>query len=248
MQMDLEYAEQCRKFCTYRYEFYKLSDAYVLVQHVIEVAFKKYGQQTSCIFNDDILKIAKQLSPEAVKAIELDLKYNSPWSGNGSKVLTYTKADGDRAVKTGSEISVFDIPYLMKKEINISVSMKEFLTLDSSIEAIKSRIRNQFLDDFPKEIGLPERMRNKKTRTLQRGKFLNFDRWERCLIFYDKATTKNMKPSEIAKEYKTKINDSGNEVYGKDRSTPHNRVTNDIKEARRLIEAAANGTFPHSNI
>lgn len=257
MQDNPKYADQCRKFCTYRYAFFKRSNAYLLVQAAIEATMKEYGQRgplsdeakaffeihrrtPGIAFNEDILLTAARTSPEAVRAVVLDFKYNTPWNGDGSWVLNGTTDDGEHIIKMGTGISVFDVPNLMDKKINIQVSIKEILTIDSSIESIKARIKKHFRENFPDALGIPEIMR-KPDGSLKGGKFLPFGKWERCLDTYDKIDT-----GESRAALSKKIEKSGQAPgYYKDRSNATRKIKEELEEAKRLIESAANGTFPY---
>jgi hypothetical protein len=234
-----EYVNQCRMFCYYRYEFFKRSSAYILAMDISKKAMSLAEQQgpSIAVFHEDILELAKNTSTEAFEAVKLDFEYNVPWIG--AKTLIYTTKEGERITKSGEAISVFDIPYLMNKRMDFSVTINEILTIDRSIDQIKDRILKQFKENFPKEIGIPERMRLPNGH-LASGKFLNFEKWKKCLQTYDKY-----------KKYPEKsISDFAREIerlwpgHYDDPSNAHNKIKREIKEADRLIKSAARDTFP----
>ena len=230
----LEYAYQCKQFCYFRYEFFKRSKSYLLVQEIIKTAWQNKNAGAPGIFFDEIEETARQCSNQALKALKLDGEYSVFGDMSGAKAFVM---DGQHTAKLNKDISIFDDPFLMNQKIDIPVSIKEILTIDSSMEVIKARIMKQFMETFPATIGIPERKR-KADGTLASGKFLQFAKWERCLHSYDER---------LAGKTITEI---GREIpklwpgYNENRSNAHNKVTREIKEAERLINSAENGTFP----
>ena len=79
----------------------------------------------------------------------------------------------------------------------------------------------------------------KKNGALASGKFLPFEKWKRCLNSYK---------SNVAGE---KITDIGKKImrrwpgHYEDPANAFNKIKREIKEAKRLIESSAAGTFPH---
>ena len=126
MQEDREYAYQCRLFCYFRYEFFKRSKAYALVQEIKESVYKnkKAGEP---LFFDEIEETARQISPEALKAVELEHEYSS--FGKVSGATAFVANDGKQIVKSNKDLTPFDNPFLMSQTMNIPISIKEILTL-----------------------------------------------------------------------------------------------------------------------
>lgn len=227
---DLE--DQQKQFCVYRYEFFKRSKAFTLVQALKSKLLLNSG----VFFIEDLAEAARQQSDELLRYVELYLGYKTLGETSGVTARTGMSLD----------IDVIDnSKYTMKHDscrfnkLYIPVFLYEAVDLDSNIEAIKARIISELQKYAPSDIGITEVLR-KPDGSLKGGKFLPFGKWERCLNSYDKVEGGHTVTS-ISKRIENAGQAPG---YYKDPSNAFNKISDEIKEAKRLIESAANGTFP----
>lgn len=221
---------QQKKFCVYRYEFFKRSKAFALVQTLQSKMLLNCG----ALFIEDLIEAARQESDELLRYVELYLSYKT--LGKTSGATARTGMSFDVSVISNREYTMKHDPSRFNK-IYIPVFLYEALDLDGNIEAIKARILSELQKCAPIDIGLTGEIK-KQDGSRAAGKFLPFDKWERCLHSFDESEAGKSTTAislEIPKLWPG---------HHSDRSNAFNKIKGEIEEARRLIESAANGTFP----
>lgn len=178
---DLE--NQQKKFCVYRYEFFKRSKAFTLVQALQSKMLLNSG----ALFIVDLIEAARQESDELLRYVELYLSYKTLGETSGATAITGMSLDV--SVISKREYTMKHDPSRFSK-LYIPVFLFEALDLDGNIEAIKDRIISELQKCAPIDIGLTGEIK-KPDGSRAAGKFLPFDKWEDAFIH-----TKRGKPEK----------------------------------------------------
>lgn len=226
-----DFESQNSEFCFLRYEFFKRSQSYRIVEEIQREAFTR---KDAWHFND-LIEFARDKSDDAAKALNLDLEYGI-YGNQGARVQCLR---GNLI-----HLRTIDDPlrnYLGdKKEFSVTIDRSlPFEEFEKELDHIKETAK-LFYSNPVNEPSIRLGLLNCMTDSIGRrrsGDQLPFSRWRDTLKVYDIwCNQKNKNKAAVSREMGW--------FSKEDRQHSTEEITKRLLEADKLILSAEKGTFP----